>query len=110
MAGTTNLVQQKKSKGLWTKSKGLRLWLLNLVLFICFILLSLTGLITWVILPRGYRFRDGGELYALRHTLIELHEWIALAFLVLIVVHLVWHWSYITANAKRWLSLPTKSR
>ena len=70
MAGTTNIVQQK-SKGLWTKSKRLRLWILNLVLFTCFVLLSLTGLITWVILPRGYRFRDGGELYALRHTLIE---------------------------------------
>ena len=106
MAGTTKLVQQKKSKGLWTKSKGLRLWLLNLVLFICFLLLSLTGLIPWVFLPRGFRFRDGGALYALRHMLIELQEWMALAFLVLIVVHLIWHWSSIRANAKRWLSLP----
>jgi uncharacterized BrkB/YihY/UPF0761 family membrane protein len=108
MEGTQKLVQQKKSKGLWTKSKGLRLCLLNLVLFICFVLLSLTGLITWVILPRGYRFRDGGELHALRDTLIELHEWVALVFIALVVVHLVWHWSYIKANAKRWLSLPVQ--
>ena len=110
MAGTTKLVQQKKSKGLWTKSKGLRLWLLNLVLFLCFILLRLTGLIPWLFLPRGYRFRDGGELYALRHTLIEVHEWLAVAIIVLVVVHLVWHWSYIRTNAKRWLGLPAKSR
>ena len=45
-----------------------------------------------------------------RFPLIELHEWIALAFLVLVVVHLVWHWSYIMANAKCWLSPPAKSR
>ncbi len=103
MAGTTNIVQKKKkNKGLWTKSKGLRLWLLNLVLFTCFVLLSLTGLIPWLILPRGHR----GELGALRHTLLELHEWIALLLIALVVLHLVWHWSYITANAKRWLRLP----
>lgn len=108
MEGTKSSVQQKKRKGLWTRSKGLRLWLLNLILFLSFILLSLTGLITWVILPRGQRFRDGGELHALRDMLIELHEWVALVFIALIVVHLVWHWSSITANAKRWLSLPVR--
>src|SRR5512135_2649462 len=104
MAGTTNIVQQKKSKGLWTKSKRLRLWILNLVLFTCFVLLSLTGLIPWLILTR--ELSREGELHALRHMLTELHEWMALAFIVLVIVHLVWHWSYITTNAKRWLSLP----
>jgi uncharacterized BrkB/YihY/UPF0761 family membrane protein len=108
MEGTKNSVQQKKRKGLWTRSKGLRLWFLNLTLFLCFILLSLTGLIPWVILPRGQRLRDGGELHALRDMLIELHEWVALVFIALIVVHLVWHWSYIMANAKRWLRLPVR--
>ncbi len=102
MAGTTNIVQLKKSRGLWTRSKGLRLWLLNLVLFTCFVLLSLTGLIPWVFLPRGH----GGELGALRHTLIDLHTWIALVLIALVILHLVWHWSYITASAKRWLRLP----
>ena len=101
MAGTTNIVQQK-NKGMRTKSKGLRLWLPNLVLFTCFVLLSLTGLIPWVFLPRGH----GGELGALRHTLIELHEWVALVLIALVILHLVWHWSYITASAKRWLRPP----
>src|SRR5512135_537962 len=92
LAGTTHCIQQKKSNGLWTKSKGLRLWLLNLVLFTCFVLLSLTGLIPWVFLPRGPRPGDGSGLYVLRHTLIELHQWLALALIVLVVLHLVWHW------------------
>ncbi len=94
MASTTNLVQQRKSK-------RLGFWILNLVLFTCFVLLSLTGLIPWVILPRELI-----ELRALRHTLLDLHQWIALAFIVLVVVHLVWHWPYIRVNAKRWLGLP----
>jgi hypothetical protein len=43
-------------------------------------MLGVTGLINWVILPKGYAAQKGG-LVGLRHLLVEAHEWTALLFM-----------------------------
>jgi cytochrome b subunit of formate dehydrogenase len=84
-----------------TNKKALRLWMVNILSFMLFIMLGITGLINWVILPRGYGAR-GGVVISLRHFFIEIHEWTALAFILIIAVHVLLHWGYIKANLKKY--------
>ncbi len=84
-----------------SNKRALKLWIVNVVSFILFILLSVTGLINWVILPNGYG-ATRGLLAGLRHILIEIHEWTALLFMVIIIVHIILHWAYIENNLKKY--------
>ena len=81
-------------------AKALRLWLVNVISFILFSLLSFTGLINWLFLPRGPK-SVGGLWISLRHFLREVHEWTALAFIFIIVIHLAMHWEYIKSKLKK---------
>lgn len=83
------------------KRKTRKLWLINVLSFIFFIVLSSTGLINWLLLPKGYEAR-GSFLVSLRHFFIEIHEWAAVGFMVTIVIHIVLHWSYIKTNLKKY--------
>jgi hypothetical protein len=78
-----------------------KLWMINLISFILFLLLSVTGLVNWLLLPKGYS-AGGGFWVSLRHSLVEIHQWIAVFFMVIITVHIVVHWSYIRNNLKRY--------
>ena len=67
--------------------KKLKLWTINIISFVLFVLLAITGLINWLVLPHGLG-RYGGFMAEVRHLLMELHAWLALLFLVAIVIHL----------------------
>ena len=84
-----------------TGRKTFKLWLINVVSFILVMILSMTGLINWLLLPKGYEAR-GSFLISLRHFFREIHEWTALAFMVTIAIHIVLHWSYVKANLKKY--------
>lgn len=81
-------------------SKAATLWIVNVVSAVLIFLLSLTGLINWWILPRGFE-AGGGALRSIRHTLSDVHGWLALAFLVCIAIHIYLHWPYVVANLKK---------
>jgi hypothetical protein len=81
--------------------KALKLWTVNLISFILFVILCSTGLINWLVLPRGYQAR-GDFLISLRHFFINLHEWVGMMFIVLIIIHIVLHWTYIKSNLKKY--------
>lgn len=83
-----------------SNGKSSKLWIVNVISFILFIILCGTGLINWLVLPRGYEAR-GGFLVSLRHFLTDFHGWIALIFMVVIAVHIILHWSYIKNNLKK---------
>ncbi len=83
------------------KDKAVKLWLVNTVSFILFSILTLTGLTNWLLLPKGYQAK-GGFLISLRHFLREIHEWTALLFILIVLVHLVLHWAYIQSNLKKY--------
>lgn len=80
--------------------KSSKLWIVNVISFILFIILSCTGLLNWLVLPRGYEAR-GSFLVSLRHFFITIHEWTALVFMIAIAVHIALHWTYIKSNLKR---------
>lgn len=83
-----------------TIRKTTHLWLINMVSFVLFVVLSLTGLINWLVLPKGYEAK-GSFLITLRHFLVEIHEWAALAFMVTIAIHIFLHWGYVKTNLKK---------
>ncbi|MGA8018463.1 MAG: DUF4405 domain-containing protein [Desulfobacterales bacterium] len=77
--------------------RSLKLWIVNVISFILFFILCGTGLLNWLVLPRGYEAR-GSFLVSLRHFLIAFHEWTALIFMIVIAVHMILHWPYIKTN------------
>jgi hypothetical protein len=84
-----------------TNKRTFRLWIINVISFTLFILLSITGLINWLILPKGYGVRTEC-LGSLRHFFIEVHQWTALAFVIIIAVHVILHWGYIKTNIRKY--------
>ena len=84
--------------------KAARLWGVNVLSFILFVLVAVSGLINWLLLPAGFQ-AGRSSLPALRHFNRAIHEWSAVLFLICIGIHLVLHWGYIRANLKRsgWL-------
>ncbi|WP_319404518.1 DUF4405 domain-containing protein [uncultured Desulfosarcina sp.] len=80
--------------------KPLKLWTVNVISFVLFSLLAVTGLVNWLVLPHGSGHREG-LLIGTRHLLMEVHAWLAILFLVAIAIHLGLHGSYIKANLKK---------
>jgi hypothetical protein len=64
--------------------------------FVLFVLLTIIGLLNWIVRPHG-----GGRqevfLIGTRQLLMDVHVWLAVMFMVTIVIHLVLHWYYIKA-------------
>jgi hypothetical protein len=84
-----------------SNGRSSKLWIVNVISFVLFIILCSTGLINWLVLPRGYEGR-GNFLVSLRHFFIALHEWAGLIFMVMIAIHIVLHWPYIKSNLKKY--------
>ena len=78
-----------------------KLWVVNVISFLLFIVLCITGLLNWLVLPKGYE-AQGSFLVSLRHFFIAFHEWAALIFMIVVAVHIVLHWPYIKSNLKKY--------
>jgi len=82
--------------------KAAKLWVVNVISFVLFVLLGVTGLVNWLLLPKGYEVGRSGFLYSLRHLFRETHEWLALMFIVVVALHIFLHWGYVRANLKKY--------
>lgn len=81
--------------------------LANYLLYLSFCLLAGTGFLLEWRLPRGRSYR-GLELWGLdRHDWGEIHLWVGLVFVTLIVIHLLMHlkWLWQVAVRKRPLTM-----
>jgi len=80
---------------------------LNLLLWLCFCLMTGTGLLLQYRLPPGSRGGSGMNVAGMsRHEWGDLHSWIGLVFIVLIVVHMALHWRWFWQVASRKRSIP----
>ena len=84
-----------------TNDRSSKLWKVNVISFILFVILCGTGLLNWLVLPRGYEAR-GSFLVSLRHFFVAFHEWTALIFMIVVAVHIFLHWPYIKSNFKKY--------
>jgi hypothetical protein len=85
----------------------------NYILFILMAVLSIivvvSGFVIWLILPQGGEgFRGGGDglvtrtefLSLTRHEWVNLHDWVSVALLVIVVIHIIVH--------RKWLAYMTR--
>jgi uncharacterized metal-binding protein len=82
------------------KRRKVNFWL-DLAAFAAFLVLAGSGAVLRWGLPPGRGRRLGVEPLLLgwgRHDWRDLHLWVAIAFVALVAVHLVLHWSWIRAN------------
>ena len=84
-----------------SNNKANQLWVVNLISFLLFSFLGITGLINWLLLPRGPRAADG-FLIGLRHFLRDVHQLASLGFIIVVAIHLILHWGYIRTHLKRY--------
>ena len=84
-----------------------KIWLnfwIDLVMFFCMAFLATSGIIQKYALPpaRGSRRGMGPEelLGWTRHDWGNMHFWVSIALVVLIVVHIILHWNWIVCRFK----------
>ena len=86
---------------------------LNYVIFIGLLLLSLGQGVSGCALAQlasqgGYQGGRGTVTETAflweRHDWITIHDWVAIALLVIVIVHIILHWRWIIAMTKRGLS------
>jgi len=86
----------------------------NYIIFILLFLLALfqatSGFILWLFLPSGQGYQGGRgsvipEVFIWdRHTWIDIHNWVAVALLVVVLLHVILNWKWILHRTKRYLS------
>ncbi len=74
----------------------------DVTIFILFLITALTGLLLWLILPGGRGSSGTIFLGLTRQSWIDLHNWIGLAMLVGVTLHLLLHWKWISCVSQRY--------
>jgi hypothetical protein len=80
-------------------------------MFLLALFQAVSGFLMWLVIPGGgYRGSRGTELTDNiflwpRHTWIDLHDWVAVALLVMLIIHLILHWKWIVYTTKKSFSV-----
>ena len=82
-------------------------FIIDLAACVVMILLAATGLVVRYVLPAGSSGRGGGSQALLwelgRHDWGAVHFWLSVALGVLIVLHIVLHWTWVCTTTRRYL-------
>ena len=81
-------------------NRSLKLWIVNVISFILMAILFVTGLMNWLVLPKGYEAR-GSFLVSVRHFFVDFHAWTAMIFIIVIAIHIFLHWPYVKAQFRK---------
>ena len=89
--------------------KATRNYFLALVMLLLALFQAVSGFVLWLGLPRGggdYRVGrivesfKGLILLWSRQTWVDLHNWVAVALAVMVIIHLILHWKWIVYVTK----------
>jgi ABC-type dipeptide/oligopeptide/nickel transport system permease subunit len=79
--------------------KATRNYILALVMALLALFQAVSGFVLWLVLPRGDGYQGGrGEQNTFlwtRDGWIVLHDWTAVALVVIVVIHIILHWGWI---------------
>ena len=84
--------------------KAIRNWNLAIIMGVLGAVEATSGFVLWLGLPtggNGHGFGSGTGASNLtywglsRHTWINIHDWVAVALVILISVHIILHWKWI---------------
>jgi hypothetical protein len=89
-------------------TKAGKYWFLAIIMALLGLTEAISGFILWFGFPEGgggRGFGGGGGIGNLtfwelsKHTWIDIHDWIAIALVVIVAIHVVLHWKWITRVA-----------
>ena len=88
--------------------KPVRNYILAVIMALLALVQAVSGFVLWLVLPRGGGFRGGrgggfdteATFLWSRDTWINVHDWVCVALLVMLVVHLILHWRWIVHMTK----------
>jgi hypothetical protein len=79
--------------------KATRNYILALVMVLLALFQAVSGFILWLVLPRGGyqggRGIAGGTFLWSRDSWMNIHDWTAVALVVIVVIHIILHWGWI---------------
>ncbi len=81
--------------------KAIRNYVVDFIILLLALFEVVSGFVLWLVLPRGGGYMGGrglvGETTFLwaRDTWLNLHNWVAVALVVMVVLHLILHWRWI---------------
>ena len=83
-------------------------YILFVFLFVLGLFQAVSGFIMWFILPHGGGGLRGTAATAVfwgleKNTWIALHDWTAVALLVVAVIHIIIHWKWIVRMTRSYL-------
>jgi ABC-type dipeptide/oligopeptide/nickel transport system permease subunit len=83
--------------------KATRNYVLALIMGLLALFQAITGFVLWLALPRG-RGAGGGTFLWDRDTWIDLHNWTAVALVVIVLIHVILHWGWIVRMSRSYFS------
>jgi hypothetical protein len=87
--------------------KATRNYFLAVVMFLLGLLEVASGFVLWLVLPRGSGYMGGRGLASeatflwSRDAWLDLHIWVGVALVIIVVIHLVLHWRWIVFVTRR---------
>jgi len=86
---------------------------LAVTMFLLSLTMAISGFVLWLAFPSGggggggHGRGGGGELTfweLSKHTWIDVHNWVAVALLVVAIVHIILHWKWIVRMPKKFIT------
>jgi hypothetical protein len=91
--------------------KATRSYILALMMALLALSQAISGFVLWLVLPRGEGYMggrgaavSGGTFLWSRDIWLNLHNWTAVALVVIVVVHIILHWGWIARMTKSYFS------
>jgi ABC-type dipeptide/oligopeptide/nickel transport system permease subunit len=82
-------------------------YILALVMVLLALFQAVSGFVLWLVLPRGDGYMGGrGEQSTFlwtRDSWITIHDWTAVALVVIVVIHIILHWGWIVRMTRSYL-------
>jgi len=89
-------------------TKAGKFWILAIIMGIFGLVEAVTGFVLWLGFPEGGN--GAGRLYGgisnltywglTKHTWIDIHDWVAVALVAIVLLHIVLHWKWIVRVSK----------
>ena len=83
--------------------KTTRNYLIALVMALLALVQAVSGFVLWLALPSGSR-GDGGTFLFSRDVWLTIHSRAAIALTVIVLIHVILHWSWIVRMTKSYFS------
>ena len=90
-------------------TKAGKYWVLAIIMAVLGLVEAITGFVLWFGFPEGGggigRAVGGARNLTLwgiaKYTWIDIHDWTAAAFVIVVIVHIILHWKWIIETSKK---------